>query len=200
MKPIIFNIREVQATLSGRMTAVWRVVKFPEGQAGRLPANGAHDHLFYPGGIKYPHYCLKDILYVQETFATLMYPNGRIRRVYKATDEYPFGEIGVALFRWNASALMPEEAARIFLRVTNVSFTKLHDIPLSEYLSNGALLSLENEMYNISAPVSVQERTIGAWNSTIKKADLPRYGWDANPWVEVTRFERISKEEAYKNG
>jgi len=34
------------------------------------------------------------------------------------------------------------------------------------------------------------------WDSTIKKADLPRYGWAANPWVWVIAFERISREEA----
>ena len=28
------------------------------------------------------------------------------------------------------------------------------------------------------------------WDSTIKPDDLPRYGWDANPWVWVYEFER----------
>lgn len=37
------------------------------------------------------------------------------------------------------------------------------------------------------------------WNSTIKKSNLAKYGWDANPWVWVMGFERISKEEALKN-
>ena len=34
------------------------------------------------------------------------------------------------------------------------------------------------------------------WDSTIKPADLPTYGWETNPWVWVIEFERISKEEA----
>ena len=36
------------------------------------------------------------------------------------------------------------------------------------------------------------EDFVRIWNSTVKKADLPRYGWDANPWVWVIEFERIN--------
>lgn len=183
MKPILFSTREVQATLGGRMTVVWRVIKPQPIIYGLL------ESYWNWSGIK-PTYRAGDILYVRETWCKGRINGDNERYFYKADSGREFHCL------WSPSTNMPKEAARIFLRVTNVSVTRLHDILLSEYLSNGALLSLENEMYNIHTPVSAQERTIRVWNSTIKKADLPRYGWDANPWVEVTKFDRISKEEA----
>ncbi len=29
------------------------------------------------------------------------------------------------------------------------------------------------------------------WDSTIKKKDIDKYGWNANPWVWVCEFERV---------
>ncbi len=42
--------------------------------------------------------------------------------------------------------------------------------------------------------------TEAVWDSTIKPADLPRHGWEANPWVWVIEFEHISKEAALGGG
>ncbi len=33
------------------------------------------------------------------------------------------------------------------------------------------------------------------WDKTIKKSDLKKYGWEANPWVRVIEFERLEVTE-----
>lgn len=92
---------------------------------------------------------------------------------------------------WKPSLFMPKEAARIWLRVTNVRVERLQDITIEEICKEG--LS--------SAAVHAEDMEIALeewktlWDSTIKKSDLDRYGWDANPWVWVVEFERCEKPE-----
>ena len=68
-----------------------------------------------------------------------------------------------------------------FLRVTDVRVERVQDIDDDGVVAEGL---------NIGDPFDE------LWDSTIKPADRALYGWDANPWVWVIEFERISREEA----
>ena len=78
---------------------------------------------------------------------------------------------------------MPKEAARIFLKVTNVRVERLQDIDDEQAIKEGY--------------IDYSSTALGfcyLWDSTIKKKELDRYGWDANPWVWVIEFERVVEE------
>lgn len=78
---------------------------------------------------------------------------------------------------------MPKEAARIFLRVTDVRAERLQDVKYFDCLHEGTpYRQFENDIINDFSEL---------WNSTVKKSDLDKYGWNANPWVWVIEFERI---------
>lgn len=108
---------------------------------------------------------------------------------------------------WRPSIHMPREAARIFLRVTDVRVERLQDIGGPEIITKEGASSdpydyQSSEWYDAHPELltDVARATFaGLWDSTIKPADRALYGWDTNPWVWVIEFERISKEEA-ENG
>ena len=91
---------------------------------------------------------------------------------------------------------MPKEAARIWLKVTDVRVERLQSITEDGAKAEGAIdnrgfiHSPENEYDRIH---TAREHFIKIWNSTIKKSDIDRYGWDASPWVWVIEFERCEK-------
>lgn len=213
MKPILFNTDMVRAILEGRKTVTRRVVKFKPGQnpqwTGYIPdgpvlygSNNipASKSPYHPG----------DILYVRETWARSMAGT----YLYKATDT------PIILDRWRQYIHMPKEAARLFLRVTDVRVERL----LTPFFSDGAaVLALKKEgivlpqecvecIGNYGKPACVDSSDDSEcgildairgdfsdlWNSTVKSADRDQYGWSANPWVWVISFERISREEALK--
>jgi hypothetical protein len=101
--------------------------------------------------------------------------------MYRATDEI-YGDA-----RWHPSIHMPKEAARIWLKVTDVRVERLQDMWASDVSKEGIRFNkptAADEMLKAFAKL---------WDSTIKKSDLDRYGWDANPWVWVIEFERFEK-------
>ncbi len=215
MKPILFNTEMVKTILDGRKSVTRRVVKPPAldrlviGENGELL--GSYDTAIcdeaYPTVDDAP-YRPGDILYVRETwnygycdrtdfecrpnepFFEELTPGSKVNtylipRYFYRTEDLD----GIAGMKWRPSIHMPKEAARLFLRVTDVRVEQLQDV------SGGDLLKEGIDLYQSRFVRVAFDEFAYLWDSTIKKADLPLYGWDANPWVWVIEFERIDKEE-----
>lgn len=105
--------------------------------------------------------------------------------------------------KWHPSIHMPKEAARIFLRVTHVRVERLQDITEAQATAEGIFLDSPNFIptYHYSKDkcdipgkgwnTARECFQRGLWDSTIKKSDIDKYGWAANPFVWVIEFERI---------
>lgn len=211
IKPILFNTEMVQAILGGRKSCTRRVVKSQPDEKHTYPLGFVTDSTEkkevgcfgfgineYGGSIQYakPQYQPGDILYARETWErfecwdcegdergncpkelkkSVLYKTCGCY-MYRATDEIS----GDA--KWHPSIHMPKEAARIWLKVTDVRVERLQDIT-----EDGA--EAEGCFDYTSTALGFPD----VWDSTIKKSDLDSYGWDANPWVWVIEFERCEK-------
>ena len=109
---------------------------------------------------------------------------------------------------WNPSLFMPKEAARIWLKVTDVRVERLQEMKPVDVIKEGAYpdcwdcLNTYGESgsqccYGTEEQCSQCDEVMmeweKLWTSTIKKSDLDWYGWSANPWVWVIEFERCEK-------
>lgn len=210
IKPILFNTEMVRANLDGRKSCTRRLVKFLPGESPQWTGY-IKDGLMLYNGKNEP--CIRkapcqpgDILYVRETWQYLYELDGNEQIIegtgkyyYAATDTIPFDTYvdasGVTHERvpWRPSIHMPKEAARIWLKVTDVRVERLQEISGECALAEGT-----DKYIHVDGTLNEDQTItsfIGIWNSTIKKADLDRYGWDANPWVWVIEFEQCEKPE-----
>lgn len=200
--PVLFNTGMVQAILDGRKTATRRAVKgfIPEdavwGYTFFTPDNciscrgtfaGEYGEKFF----KLPYHA-GDTMYVRETWGDYREcrDGGCGYYLYRAdypdnATAYQCAGITCDLPLWHPSIHMPKEAARIWLGVTEVRVERLQDIDDDGVVAEGLEVgSLFEEL----------------WDSTIRKSDRDRCGWDANPWVWVVEFERCGKPEEGKKG
>ena len=197
-RPILFNTEMVKAILEGRKTCTRRAIKFSSGMTGR-PIGKAGDSsnplgVMYPGGIKRPPYQRGDILYVRETWCSAYDGEKFFYLADKLTNREERSLLNYDDVKWHPSIHMPKEAARIWLKVTEVRMERLQDITEDgakeegANCKNGKNVGLEEKMRRTAI-----ERFAEIWNSTIKKSDTDRYGWSVNPWVWVIEFERCEK-------
>ena len=165
-----------------------------------------------------PPYQTGDILYVRETWCKYgdlddneQVIDGTEKYYYRADGENPtpynqfliqndicdeYRDFPV----WHPSIHMPKEAARIWLRVTDVRVERLQEITKNECIKEGIYPSnCRNCNSTFECDICPDEgydevdKFVEVWNNTIKKSDLDKYGWDANPWVWAIEFEKTTQ-------
>ena len=222
IKPILFNAEMVKAILDGRKTQTRRIIK-------GIPL---HDPYFevYDGvplccddnGLwhqlrEFSHIQKDDILWVRETWCKWWMPHGEWHYCYKASERNgnmrptgPEYDDAWETIPWKPSIHMPKEAARLFLRVTDIRAERLHDMTDRDaekegignlYLEDvgfgdkdyGCISYVDSKGY-----IGLQvEQFAHLWDSTIKKDKIHRYGWEANPWVWVIEFEQTEQKTPF---
>lgn len=197
IKPILFNTEMVRAILDGRKTCTRRICK--DANEYTVPdmdfynadrrtyavhnfVDKEHTEQLSTAERTCP-ICTGDILYVRETWKEA--PKG-----YYYYEDWQKDDIA-DVTKWKPSIHMPKEAARIWLKVTDMRVERLQEITSEQICREGVeveyphVLNGEEKRYAFSR----------LWDSTIKKSDLDRYGWNASPWVWVIEFERCEKPE-----
>ncbi|HBO7074254.1 TPA: hypothetical protein L4968_007221 [Pseudomonas aeruginosa] len=211
-RPILFSDQMVRAILEGRKTVTRRIakpVKHPD--LGNIYAPGAlvleHEpqHVFDRAC---PYGQPGDQLWVRETW-TDVNMCGAPALAYRADEDirdlmeepgflddrgafnyddprvkpYPFAcwyaELDQA--RWRPSIHMPRWASRILLEITAVRVERLHQITIGEICKEG----LARSMYEFIPVTTAFDAFAELWNST-------GGDWDANPWVWVIEFRRVT--------
>ena len=225
IKPIIFNTEMVKAILKGRKTVTRRVVKFNKGQNPAWTGYVPDGNVLY-GSNNIPaakcQFRKDDVLWVRETWgiqsahrfeydAKIAYKAGGVLQKVQFSNRDDYDRFiwnkHVGDGKWYPSIHMPREAARIFLRVTNVGAERLQEINDDQAKNEGIcgfFLGMGETGYSVN-PDSKRfyDGPVGAfanlWDSTIKPADINSYGWNANPWVWVIEFERCEKQKEWEN-
>ena len=202
IKPILFNTEMVRAILDGRKSCTRRIIKLQPDEKHTYPLGFVNDSTEikdvgsfgfgtseYVGSIQYvkPPYQPDDILYVRETWCKDKY-RYMYRANYSENEKFYHGGVEEKV-KWHPSIHMPKEAARIWLKVTDVRVERLQEITIDGIRREG-LSSIA--VYAGDMEIALKEWEL-IWNSTIKKPDLNLYGWNANPWVWVIEFERCEK-------
>lgn len=196
-RPILFSTEMVQAILAGRKTQTRRVIKDQpkhdqEYGQGTTKTGDRHWVLGVPGSstvdvIKCPYGQPGDVLWVRETLERNVLGGAIYRAGGKVGEKIGCNPLAENEFlSWDEfsttrkvirSIHMPKDAARIWLRITNVRVQRLQNITEEDAIQEGSKYLLN----------------VRAWFSDLWKSINGADSWNANPWVWVVEFERIEK-------
>jgi hypothetical protein len=193
-KPILFSGDMVQAILAGKKTQTRRPARFVPFTDTKSCVydgynfyryNAEHEVTYKARSMVKPG----DTLWVREAFRGIHTIDG-----YKYSYKADFNNNGAKSYKWRPSIHMPREAARLFLRVTDVRVERVQKITEEEAdtegftpaLGKSKTLSVQDGM--ILRMFSGLERFADNWDSIYSKRGL---GWGVNPWVWKISFEVV---------
>ncbi|MBQ6715279.1 MAG: hypothetical protein IJN21_02025 [Clostridia bacterium] len=205
-KPILFNTQMVRAILKGQKTQTRRIAKalcnlenrtdgltpehfafFVAPLSGLLYWKDIERQVKIDGKLVRPPVDPGDILWVRETWdrpsrGPFYYKADGDRRM-KRPSRNP----------WKPSIHMPKEAARIFIRVTNVRIQRLQEISGKDVLAEGVDNGESNPTMGMRWENMQRIAFSELWDSTVDPSEIESYGWRGNPWVWVIEFERCER-------
>ncbi len=196
-RPILFSDQMVRAILEGRKTVTRRVMKpQPDFLGSMVDPNtpfktldaGLHARITCPYGQP------GDRLWVRESFAECYdycdhpeMPGAPTEHFhlgwhYRADGEPKREELDGFLSHWKPSIHMPRWASRILLEITAVRVDRLHGITPNQCIAEGAWREKDKELGRGQEAIAA---FADLWRST-------GGDWDANPWVWVVEFKRVT--------
>ena len=188
-RPIIMRADEVRAILDGRKTQFRRPIK-PQPVLTGFPGPHWPEHPRKPwmpvGGVyqdqwQCPHGQPGDRLWVRETWRKGAV--GTAAEYWATVDALDW-----ALSRWSPSVHMPRWASRITLEIVRVRVERVQDITEEDAINEGCVreLKLDGSIAWGVGLIEAREEFRNLWQSI--------HGtWDANPWVWVVEFRRVTK-------
>lgn len=225
IKPILFSTPMVHAILNGRKTMTRRVIKPQPCRSVSLRPEIDGDMLYWADGKRrFAKYEPGDLLWVRETwFHGYMESKDEVGADERWFEESPINDSGyikaisgllyrastddliakydaidrdiINTVRWKPSIHMPKEAARIFMRVTDVRVERVQNITHEDAIAEGVSECSGHSEEEPCDSVIIKFKKL--WDSTIDKKRLRDYGWDANPLVWVYTFERTDKPKGW---
>lgn len=208
--PILLSRETALEILRGHRTSMRKVVKPKYGKdecgfqvitiyrkkdekyAEKTDTNGRG---FTPPHIVKPPYQVGDVLWVQERCCQLKNDGKYFYATDRGTNLEERKLLDYNNAAWKSALTMPKEAARIWLKITDVYLERLQDISDEEAkkeganFSNGKHVGWEEKMRRTAA-----ERFAERWD-VHNNPESEKYSWNSNPWVWVIHFEKCEKLE-----
>jgi len=134
-----------------------------------------------------PRYQVGEVVYLKEAWRMSWYKFGNDRQI-------PYYRLGTGRENqkgiWKSPLFMPEWAARLFIKITDIRAERLQEITEEDAITEGIYRG--GNYYSDNIHAAVDDTACSAfkrlWNSINKD-----YPWESNPWVFVYSFKRVEK-------
>ena len=126
----------------------------------------------------------------QEGVATIAYQAGGDFKTVDDLDAKGDEEARRGTLSWKPSIHMPRWASRFTLEVTSVRVERLQDISEADAKSEGIEWAF-GQWKNYTDPAVVCQKPVSSYRTLWESINGPG-SWDANPWVWVVEFRRVT--------